>query len=154
MIEIEAPEKEPLLFGKTPGDGVGVSLRDVSKTYLRQGLPLDVLADVTVHVGPMEVLGIVGPSGCGKSTLLELACGLQEPSSGELAIDGRRTARERLAQCALMPQRDLLLPWRSALDNASLPLELGGLERASARSADRPALRAVRARRVRAHAAT
>ena len=66
--------------------------------------------------------------------LLELIAGLQEPSSGEVSIDRHLTARDRLAQCALMPQRDLLLPWRSALDNAALALELGGAPRAAARA--------------------
>jgi ABC-type nitrate/sulfonate/bicarbonate transport system ATPase subunit len=79
------------------------------------------------------VLGVVGPSGCGKSTLLELIAGLEEPSSGTVAVDGRREPGARLDRCALMPQRDLLLPWRSALDNACLPLELAGSRRADAR---------------------
>jgi ABC-type nitrate/sulfonate/bicarbonate transport system ATPase subunit len=143
VIEIEAPVKEPLLFGKTPNERGGVAVRGLAKSfqrpdrrrnYLRQAGRLDVLDDVSFDVRPLEVVGVVGPSGCGKSTLLELIAGLQEPSGGELAINGCETARERLAQCALMPQRDLLLPWRSALDNAALALELGGAPRAAARA--------------------
>jgi ABC-type nitrate/sulfonate/bicarbonate transport system ATPase subunit len=80
----------------------------------------------------------VGPSGCGKSTLLELVAGLQQPSSGEVSVDGRTGARERLERCALMPQRDLLFPWRSALDNAGLALELAGARRADARRRVQP----------------
>ena len=60
----------------------------------------------------------MGPSGCGKSTLLEIVAGLQEPTAGVVSVEGRTAAAERLAACVLMPQRDLLLPWRSALDNA------------------------------------
>ena len=56
------------------------------------------------------MLAVVGPSGCGKTTLLELICGLQAPDDGALAC----------APAVLMPQRDLLLPWLSALDNAAL----------------------------------
>jgi ABC-type nitrate/sulfonate/bicarbonate transport system ATPase subunit len=138
VIEIEAPEKEPQLFGGTPGDRGGIAARGISKNFLRQDRPLDVLDDVSFDVGPLEVLGIVGPSGCGKSTLLELACGLQEPSSGHLSVNGRLGARERLGECALMPQRDLLLPWRSALDNATLALELAGIRRADAHARVRP----------------
>ena len=84
-----------------------------------------------------EVLGIVGPSGCGKSTLLELICGLE---SRRRRGRGRRRdgAAERLRRCALMPQRDLLLPWRSALDNAALALELSG-HRAARGAAQRAA---------------
>jgi ABC-type nitrate/sulfonate/bicarbonate transport system ATPase subunit len=75
----------------------------------------------------------VGPSGCGKSTLLELVAGLTEPDGGSLLVHGHGSATGRLRQCALMPQRDALLPWRSALDNAALALELAGHRRADAR---------------------
>jgi ABC-type nitrate/sulfonate/bicarbonate transport system ATPase subunit len=67
---------------------------------------------------------VVGPSGCGKTTLLELICGLQRPDAG-------------LVECepaVLMPQRDLLLPWLSALDNAALALRIAGDSRAHARA--------------------
>jgi NitT/TauT family transport system ATP-binding protein len=134
VIEIEAPGKEPLLFEETPDDAAGVVVSDVSKTFTTQRGKLTALAGVSFRVAPLEVLGIVGPSGCGKSTLLELVCGLQDASSGHLAIDGRTGASERLGQCVLMPQRDLLLPWRSALENAALPLQLGGMPRAAARA--------------------
>jgi NitT/TauT family transport system ATP-binding protein len=89
--------------------------------------------DLTLEIHPGEVLGVVGPSGCGKSTLLELVCGLQEPTAGCVSVDGRTHAAERLRRCALMPQRDLLLPWRTALDNAALALELHGVGRKEAR---------------------
>jgi ABC-type nitrate/sulfonate/bicarbonate transport system ATPase subunit len=80
-----------------------------------------------------HVLGLVGPSGCGKSTLLELICGLREPSAGEVAVGGSPDACGRLARCAYMPQRDLLLPWLSALDNAGLALRNRGVRRREAR---------------------
>ncbi len=96
------------------------------------------LEELTLEAGTGERLGIVGPSGCGKSTLLELVCGLQEPGDGTVAVEGSRTPAERLRRCALMPQRDLLLPWRTALDNAGLALELRGLSRAEARRRAQP----------------
>jgi NitT/TauT family transport system ATP-binding protein len=79
------------------------------------------------------VVGLVGPSGCGKSTLLELICGLLEPSAGTVSVGGATTAPGRLAECAYMPQRDQLLPWYSAIDNAALALRNRGLGRAEAR---------------------
>jgi NitT/TauT family transport system ATP-binding protein len=88
---------------------------------------------LTLEARTGERLGIVGPSGCGKSTLLELVCGLQDPSAGTVAVDGRGAPPARLERCVLMPQRDLLLPWRSALDNAGLALELRGRRRREAR---------------------
>lgn len=83
-------------------------------------------------------LGIVGPSGCGKSTLLSDIAGLLEPDEGAISIGDARLPRERLARCAVMPQKDLLLPWRSALDNACLALENRGIRRTAARERTRP----------------
>jgi NitT/TauT family transport system ATP-binding protein len=86
-----------------------------------------------LEAAPHEVIGLVGPSGCGKSTLLELICGLREPSAGTIAVGGAEAAEERLARCAYMPQRDLLMPWYSALDNAALALRNQGVGKAEAR---------------------
>jgi NitT/TauT family transport system ATP-binding protein len=86
------------------------------------------LDGVDLTVGDGEVVAIVGPSGCGKSTLLELFAGLQEPDSGDVAAQ----------PSALMPQRDLLLPWRDALSNAGLALECAGASRGAARRAAAP----------------
>src|SRR5919112_6447995 len=83
------------------------------------------LEDVSLHVDAGEVVAVVGPSGCGKSTLLELVCGLLEPDAGRVAG----------APAVLMPQRDGLLPWLSALDNAGLALRVGGASKAAARAA-------------------
>ena len=83
-------------------------------------------------------VGIVGRSGAGKSTLLSLVAGLDEPDAGTLSVDGETMASGRLARCALMPQRDCLLPWRSALDNAGLALENRGLSRREARRRAEP----------------
>ena len=85
---------------------------------------LEVLSDVSLDVAPGEVVGIVGPSGCGKSTLLSLIAGLEPPTQGSVtAADG-----------ALMPQRDLVMPWRDALGNASIALENAGAGRSQARA--------------------
>ena len=79
------------------------------------------------------VVGLVGPSGCGKSTLLELICGLLEPSAGTVSVGAATSAAGRFAECAYMPQRDQLLPWYSAIDNAALALRNRGLGQAEAR---------------------
>lgn len=92
-----------------------------------------VIDGVDLQVPVRGRLGIVGRSGAGKSTLLSLVAGLDNPDAGTVSVGGERSAAARLARCALMPQRDCLLPWRTALDNACLALENGGLPRAEAR---------------------
>jgi ABC-type nitrate/sulfonate/bicarbonate transport system ATPase subunit len=108
---------------------VELAVRGLGHSYgaLRTIERLDL--DLATH----GVLGLVGPSGCGKSTLLELISGLQGPSSGEIEVGGVADAEGRLARCAFMPQRDLLLPWLSAIDNAALALRNRGVRRAAAR---------------------
>jgi NitT/TauT family transport system ATP-binding protein len=110
----------------------------VTKTFAAKRGEVTALRELTLEAAADETLGVVGPSGCGKSTLLELVCGLEDPTEGTVAVGGRRPGPERLRRCALMPQRDLLLPWRTALDNAGLALELRGLRRPEARKHARP----------------
>jgi ABC-type nitrate/sulfonate/bicarbonate transport system ATPase subunit len=95
---------------------------------------LVVLDDVSLRVPADGAAGIVGPSGCGKSTLLEILAGLEEPTAGMVAVEGARGPEGRLERCALMPQSDLLLPWRDALGNASVALENAGGGRRRARA--------------------
>ncbi len=99
---------------------------------------LDVLRDVHLSVPVHSRTGIVGPSGCGKTTLLEIICGLREEAEGSCIIGDARSVKERLARCALMPQKDLLFPWRNALDNACLGLENHGIRRKDARERAAP----------------
>jgi NitT/TauT family transport system ATP-binding protein len=86
---------------------------------------VEALAGVSLRVPDQRTVAVAGPSGCGKSTLLELVCGLQQPDAGTVES----------APAALMPQRDGLLPWLSALDNAGLAMRLAGASRAEARAA-------------------
>jgi NitT/TauT family transport system ATP-binding protein len=106
-----------------------VQVDRVSRTFKpSRRPPVHALADVSLHAAAGEIVSVVGPSGCGKSTLLELICGLQRPDDGAV----------RCAPAALMPQRDLLLPWASALDNAALALRAAGIGRDEARRRARP----------------
>jgi len=94
---------------------------------------LPVLADVSLTAGVGEFVALIGPSGCGKSTLLDIIAGLLEPDQGEVWLHGVPVeAPRRLGRSAYMPQRDLLLPWRTALANAALALEVGGVRRRQA----------------------
>jgi ABC-type nitrate/sulfonate/bicarbonate transport system ATPase subunit len=103
---------------------VGIAIEGVSKSFGA----MQALVGIDIQVKAGEFLALIGPSGCGKTTLLELVCGLQEPDGGTVAC----------APAALMPQRDLLLPWLSALDNAGLALRARGASRAQAREAVAP----------------
>jgi NitT/TauT family transport system ATP-binding protein len=96
------------------------------------------LVDVNLTIDRHERVGIVGPSGCGKSTLLSAIAGLIQPDQGTIAIEDAITPDERLRRCALMPQRDLLLPWRTAIDNAAIAVENRGVNRRDARERTRP----------------
>jgi ABC-type nitrate/sulfonate/bicarbonate transport system ATPase subunit len=107
------------------GANDGVSLSAVTRAYRdRRGTQVKALAGVSLRAARGSVLAVVGPSGCGKTTLLELICGLQQPDAGAIACE----------PAVLMPQRDLLLPWLSALDNAALALRIAGRSRTDARA--------------------
>lgn len=76
-------------------------------------------------VKPGEFVSLIGSSGSGKSTLFKLITGLLEPDQGEILINGEISGT-RLGKVGYMPQKDLLLPWRTVLDNVMLPLEVEG----------------------------
>jgi ABC-type nitrate/sulfonate/bicarbonate transport system ATPase subunit len=105
-------------------DRIAVTVDGVARVYRDSaGARRAALESVTLSVESGEVLALVGPSGCGKTTLLELICALQRPDAGSV----------RSQPAVLMPQRDLLLPWLSALDNAALALRIAGYSRERAR---------------------
>ncbi len=117
--------------------GAGAPLLDVRGVTMRfpagrgrTGGTVTALADLSLVVARGEFVALVGPSGGGKSTLLSIIAGLETPTAGSVALEGDPQAR-RLGRVGYMPQRDLLLPWRTALDNAVAGLEVrGGFERA------------------------
>ncbi|RVW08155.1 ABC transporter ATP-binding protein [Prescottella agglutinans] len=97
-----------------------VELSAVSKSFgTRQ-----VLDGVDLAVRPGEFVSVIGPSGCGKSTVFGIVAGLEAPDSGSVSAP----------TCAHMPQKDLLFPWRSVLDNTTLGLEVQRVPRAQARA--------------------
>jgi ABC-type nitrate/sulfonate/bicarbonate transport system ATPase subunit len=120
----EAPVKEP----RDLSGPAGVQVEVVSRTFATKRGEVKALEGMSLCAARGAVIAVVGPSGCGKSTLLELICGLQSPDSGHVRAD----------PAVLMPQRDLLLPWLSAIDNAGLALRARGVGREEARAQAAP----------------
>ena len=108
-----------------------IEVQLLSREMERDSQPLPVLRDVNFHVEEGEFVSIIGPSGCGKSTLLNIIAGLDSPTSGTVTLHGSQD-RQRLGSVGYMQQKDLLMPWRSVMDNAILGLELQGVSRRDA----------------------
>jgi NitT/TauT family transport system ATP-binding protein len=84
------------------------------------------LRDVSLEVWPGEFVAIVGPSGCGKTTLLNILAGLERPTSGTVLVAGK-PPRAGAPEVGYLFARDSLLPWRTALGNAALAMEMRGV---------------------------
>jgi len=109
-----------------------VELKNISKTFRAGGGEVQAVCDLSLQAGRGEFVSLIGPSGSGKSTVFRIICGLAAPDRGEVLINGRACAKPGQA-IAYMPQKDLLMPWRSVLDNVILPLEIAGVQRGQAR---------------------
>jgi len=109
-----------------------IEVRGLRKVFRQTTTGQSVVAidRLDLTIAPMEVVAIVGQTGCGKSTFFDLMIGLEAPSEGSIHIGGRRPHADFdhfRGKIATVFQQDRLLPWRSALDNARLPLELIGV---------------------------
>ncbi|HSW57451.1 MAG TPA: ATP-binding cassette domain-containing protein, partial [Dehalococcoidales bacterium] len=103
-----------------------IEFRHINKAFKAGNRSLPVLEDISFRVMPGEFVTIIGKSGSGKSTLFNLCVGLLEPDEGEILFDGEKV-QSRTGKVGYMPQHDLLLPWRSVLDNVRIPLEIQGV---------------------------
>jgi NitT/TauT family transport system ATP-binding protein len=106
-----------------------VSIEGVGKTYQSPRGAVPALVDITLDIAHGEFVSVVGPSGCGKSTLLKLVAGLEETSAGKLSVAGR-PLKGTPDKLGVVFQRDVLLDWRTIIDNVLLTAELQGLPRA------------------------
>src|SRR5438105_1200020 len=84
------------------------------------------VADISIEVSSGEFASIIGRSGCGKTTLFNIVAGLLTPSRGRVLLDGEDVTG-RAGFVAYMLQKDLLLPWRTVIENVVLGLELAGV---------------------------
>jgi putative hydroxymethylpyrimidine transport system ATP-binding protein len=97
-----------------------LSIQDLTYSFQKKK---PIFQGLTLDVQRREFVSVIGASGSGKSTLFKLVAGLLEPDQGDILIDGQKTGK-RLGRIGYMPQKDLLLPWRTVLENVSLPLEV------------------------------
>jgi sulfonate transport system ATP-binding protein len=96
-----------------------VALAEVAKAFTHNREHIPVLDKLSLAVAPGEFVAILGPSGCGKSTVLRLIAGLEQPTSGEVAIGGRPVSVTD-DRCAVVFQEPRLLPWRTVAQNVAL----------------------------------
>lgn len=112
-------------------------LKIEAKNLIKSYGELATLADVSITLADGEFVAIVGPSGCGKSTLFNIISGLHRPDAGTVLIDGENYTG-RTGRVSYMHQKDLLLPWKTILDNVCLPLVVKGLTWEKAREQAAP----------------
>ena len=113
---------------------------NVSMTFKTPAGAFQALAPVTLAIPQGRFVSLIGPSGCGKSTIFNIVAGLLEPTAGRVLIDGVE-ATGTIGRVGYMLQKDLLLPWRSVLDNVILGMEIQGVPLAEARARALPLLK-------------
>jgi len=114
-------------------DGVSMSFATPSGLF-------QALDNVTLGVAQGQFVSLIGPSGCGKTTIFNIVAGLQEPTRGRVVIDGV-DATGTIGRVGYMLQKDLLLPWRTLIDNIILGMEIQGVPLHDARARALPLLR-------------
>jgi NitT/TauT family transport system ATP-binding protein len=108
-----------------------VELRGVGKTFTARRGAVVAVEDIDLTIANGEFVSLIGPSGCGKSTLLRIIADLLQPTTGEVAVNGKPARRARLDQdYGIAFQQAGLLDWRTVQANIELPLELHGVDRA------------------------
>ncbi|MCM3441633.1 ABC transporter ATP-binding protein [Metabacillus halosaccharovorans] len=108
-----------------------LQFNNISFHYEKDALQKPILKNLNLELYEGEFISFLGPSGSGKSTLFKLITGLEQPSEGEIFLRNQLVIN-RLGQVGYMPQQDLLLPWRTIVENAALPLEIKGLKKREA----------------------
>ena len=125
--------------GARPSEVFPLVVDRVSKSYDVDGKIVPVIGDLSLSLDKGEIVSIVGPSGCGKTTLLNTLCGLITPDAGRIRWYGRELAGQP-QNVGYMLQKDLLLPWRTALGNVMLGLEIRGVAASEAHDRSRAML--------------
>lgn len=109
--------------------GAQISIRNISKTYVKNGVETRAIEDISIDVEKGELISFIGPSGCGKTTLLNMIAGLLPPTSGAVYLGDHKCdspGRDR----GMVFQDFALLPWRTVRKNIELGLEIEGVPKA------------------------
>ncbi|MGB3043421.1 MAG: ABC transporter ATP-binding protein [Xanthobacteraceae bacterium] len=102
-----------------------ISIKGLSVSFKSRTGTVNALNNISLDIAPGSFFTIVGPSGCGKTTLLKVLSGVLQPSGGEVLFDGVAIDKNKVqGQVGYVFQRSLLLPWRNALDNVMLTMEV------------------------------
>ena len=109
-----------------------VSLDQVSVRFGIGASAYEAVAGVSLDIAAGEFVAVVGPTGCGKSTLLNVVAGLLAPAAGFARVHGRKVAGIT-AEAGYLFQQDALMPWKTALANVAVALEVGGVAAPEAR---------------------
>jgi NitT/TauT family transport system ATP-binding protein len=130
-MAVVRPDSSPSSTIATGGEPL-ITIDRVGKVYTNGTVALE---DISFDVHDGEFVSLVGPSGCGKSTLLRMVAGLGPITSGEILVEGLppTKARQEKGDTAFVFQDANLMPWRTALGNVELPLELRGEGKATRR---------------------
>jgi NitT/TauT family transport system ATP-binding protein len=103
---------------------IRLEYRDVTMRFAAaRGQRITAIENVSFAIADLEVVSLIGPSGCGKSTLLNIGAGLYAPSAGQVFVDGERVEGPN-DHVAFMLQKDLLLPWRTIIENVMFGAEI------------------------------
>ena len=106
-----------------------IQVKNGTKIYASDAGDIEALRDVNLNIPKNNFIGIVGPSGCGKSTLLKCIAGLQPLTYGEISVLGKPVDGPP-DNMGMVFQRDVLLDWRTILDNVMFPAEIRGYDKA------------------------
>jgi ABC-type nitrate/sulfonate/bicarbonate transport system ATPase subunit len=128
-----------LTEGKMAVSATKLTLENLSKTFTTNGASFTALAPVDLKIAAGRFVSLIGPSGCGKSTIFNIIAGLESPTTGRVLIDDA-DATGSIGNVGYMLQKDLLLPWRTVVDNVALGLEIRGTPIAEARRRALPLL--------------
>jgi len=114
---------------------MGLSLNGLAKSYSdpRTNQAMEIFSSLNLEVETGSFVSLIGPSGCGKSTICNLLAGIEVPDTGEILLDGE-AIQGTLGNIGYMPQKDLLLPWRTLIENVLLGCEILHKDKRQARA--------------------